>query len=79
MMRTSYWRGIAALALMALAAFCAALLIGSAGLSSSRALEALFGGADDFSRMIVRTVRLPRAVAAFSVGSLLALSGVLLQ
>jgi iron complex transport system permease protein len=29
--------------------------------------------------MIVQTVRLPRAVAAFSVGSLLALSGVLLQ
>jgi iron complex transport system permease protein len=79
MTRTSYWRGIAVLLLMALAAFSAALLIGSAGLSSSRALQALFGGGDDFSRMIVRTVRLPRAVAAFSVGSLLALAGVLLQ
>jgi iron complex transport system permease protein len=79
MMRTSYWRGIAALLLLALAAFGAALLIGSAGLSSSRALQALFGGGDDFSVMIVRTVRLPRAVAAFSVGSLLALAGVLLQ
>jgi len=79
MMRTSYWRGIAALVLLALAAFGTALLIGSAGLSSSRALQALFGGGDDFSLMIVRTVRLPRAVAAFSVGSLLALAGVLLQ
>jgi iron complex transport system permease protein len=48
-------------------------------LASGRALQALFGNGDSFSQMIVRTVRLPRAMAAFSVGSLLALSGVLLQ
>jgi iron complex transport system permease protein len=79
MMRTQYWWGLLALGLLAAAAFCAELLIGSAGLSSSRALQALFGGSDGFSQMIVRTVRLPRAIAAFSVGSLLALAGVLLQ
>src|SRR5579864_1373778 len=79
MMRTQYWWGLLALALLAAAALCAELLIGSAGLSSWRALQALFGGGDHFSQMIVGTVRLPRAIAAFSVGSLLALAGVLLQ
>jgi iron complex transport system permease protein len=79
MMRTQYWRGLAVLGALAVMAFCAALLVGSAGLSAPKALQALVGGGDAFSRMIVRTVRLPRAMAAFSVGSLLALSGVLLQ
>jgi iron complex transport system permease protein len=79
MMRTRYWSGLIALCALAIAAFFAALLIGSAGLSFQRSLQALFGGGDEFSRMIVQTVRLPRAVAAFSVGSLLALAGVLLQ
>jgi iron complex transport system permease protein len=79
MMRTQYWWGLAGLTLLATATFCAALLVGSAGLSSAGALRALFGGGDDYSRMIVQTVRLPRAVAGFAVGSLLALAGVLLQ
>src|SRR6202167_5972667 len=79
MMRTQYWWGLAGLTLLAAATFCAALLIGSAGLSSAGAVRALFGGGDEFSRMIVQTVRLPRAIAGFAVGSLLALAGVLLQ
>ncbi len=76
-MRTQYWWGLAGLALLAAATFCAALLVGSAGLSTGGALRALFGGGDEFSRMIVQTVRLPRTIAGFAVGSLLA--GVLLQ
>src|ERR1700726_1048113 len=79
MMRTQYWWGLAGLALVAAATFCAALLVGSAGLSTGGAVRALFGGGDEFSRMIVHTVRLPRAIAGFAVGSLLALAGVLLQ
>jgi iron complex transport system permease protein len=79
MMRTQYWSGLTVLCAVATAAFLAALLIGSAGLSAHQSLNALFGGGDEFSRMIVQTVRLPRAICAFSVGSLLALSGVLLQ
>jgi iron complex transport system permease protein len=79
MMRTQYWWGLAGLAVLAMATFCAALLIGSAGLSAGSAVRALFGGGDEFSRMIVQTVRLPRAIAGFAVGSLLALAGVLLQ
>jgi iron complex transport system permease protein len=79
MMRTQYWWGLAALGALATGAFCAALLVGSAGLSATSSLQALLGGGNEFSQMIVRTVRLPRAIAAFSVGSLLALAGVLLQ
>jgi iron complex transport system permease protein len=79
MMRTQYWWGLAVLGLLAAAALLAELLIGSAGLSLSAALHGLVGSGDAFSRMIVITVRLPRAVAAFSVGGLLALAGVLLQ
>ncbi|HEY1726194.1 MAG TPA: iron ABC transporter permease [Steroidobacteraceae bacterium] len=79
MMRNQYWWGLAALAAVSLAILGAALLVGSAGLTPATALRAAFGGGDDFSRMIVQTVRLPRAIAGFAVGSLLALSGVLLQ
>src|SRR6204780_2103301 len=79
MMRTQYWWGLAGLALLAAVTFCAALLVGSAGLSTGGGVRALFGGGDEFSRLIVQTVRLPRAIAGFAVGSLLALAGVLLQ
>src|ERR1017187_10359667 len=79
MLRRRYGWGLASLAVLAAATFCAALLIGSAGLGSGRAWQTLLGGGDDFSRLIVWTVRLPRATAAFAVGSLLALAGVLLQ
>jgi iron complex transport system permease protein len=71
--------GLAGLALLAAAAFCITLLVGSSGLGAARAFNALLGGGDEFSRLIVRSVRLPRAVAAFAVGGFLALAGVLLQ
>jgi iron complex transport system permease protein len=71
--------GLAGLGLIAAAAFCLTLLVGSAGLGPARALQTLLGGGDDFSRLIIWSVRLPRAVAAFAVGGLLALAGVLLQ
>ncbi|HEY6452320.1 MAG TPA: iron ABC transporter permease [Steroidobacteraceae bacterium] len=79
MLPRRYGWGLAALGLLAATAFCATLLIGSADLPPGRALHGLFGGGDDLSRLIVRTVRLPRATAAFAVGGLLALAGVLLQ
>jgi iron complex transport system permease protein len=64
---------------LAVAVFGAALLIGSSGISLSRALAALAGGGDEATRNVLIAVRLPRVLAAFGVGSLLALSGVLLQ
>lgn len=79
MLRRRYTWGLGLLALLAAGAFCLTLLTGSAGLSPSRALGAVLGHGDDFSRLIVWTVRLPRATAAFAIGALLALAGVLLQ
>ena len=79
MLRRRYGWGLAGLATLAAGSFCATLLIGSAGLAPGRALQTLLGGGDDFSRLIVWSLRLPRASAAFAVGSLLALAGVLLQ
>ena len=67
------------LAALATAVFFAALLIGSSGIGVRRALEALAGSGDAASRSVLLGVRLPRVLAAFGVGSLLALSGVLLQ
>ena len=72
-------RGLALLVLLALAVFLAALLIGSSGISAPRALAALAGGGDEATRTVLIGVRLPRVLAGFGVGSLLALSGVLLQ
>ena len=72
-------RGLALLVLLAFAVFLAALLIGSSGISAPRALAALAGGGDEATRTVLIGVRLPRVLAGFGVGSLLALSGVLLQ
>ena len=75
---TPYWT-LAALAALAAACFGAALLVGTADLPPGRALAALTGSGDELATTIVRTIRLPRAVSAFAVGSLLGLAGVLLQ
>lgn len=72
-------RGLLVLLALAVAVFLAALLIGSSGISPSRALAALAGTGDEATRNVMLGVRLPRVLAAFGVGSLLALSGVLLQ
>jgi iron complex transport system permease protein len=73
------FRGLTLLGLLAVAVFVVALLTGSSGISLSRALAALAGGGDEATRNVLLAVRLPRVLAAFGVGSLLALSGVLLQ
>jgi len=75
---TQYWI-LAGLGVLALASFAASLLIGSADLPLGRALAALAGSGDEMASTIVRTIRLPRSLSAFAVGSLLALAGVLLQ
>src|SRR5687767_13263586 len=68
-------------ALLALAAvvFAAALLIGTSGVTLSNALAALSGSGDEATRSVMLEVRLPRLLAAFGVGGLLAVAGVLLQ
>ena len=72
-------RGLALLVLLAVAVFLVALLTGSSGISAPQALAALAGGGDEATRTVLLDVRLPRVLAGFGVGSLLALSGVLLQ
>jgi len=72
-------RGLAILVLLAAAVLLAALLVGSSGIGLDRTLAALAGGGDEATRSVLFAVRLPRVLAGFGVGSLLALSGVLLQ
>ena len=67
------------LVVLAAVVFAAALLTGSSGISVSRELAALAGSGDAATRSVLVTVRLPRVLAAYGVGSLLALAGVLLQ
>src|ERR1700751_2784237 len=69
-------RRLIALLSLAAAGFAAALLIGTSG-GSLRAV--LAGSGDDPARSVLLDVRLPRLLAAFGVGGLLAVAGVLLQ
>ena len=72
-------RGLLLLLVLAAAVFAAALLTGTSGIGLQRALLALTGHGDEAARSVLLAVRLPRVLAAFGVGSLLALAGVLLQ
>ena len=56
-----------------------ALLSGSADISASMVWQSLTGSAPDNIRSLVIDLRLPRALTAFGVGGLLAVSGVLMQ
>ena len=77
--KVAAWRGLAGLVALAAAVFLASLLVGSSGIGARRVAGALFGSDDDAARNVLTIVRLPRVLAAFGVGSLLALAGVLLQ
>jgi iron complex transport system permease protein len=68
-----------ALAAAAFAAIALALAIGSTSLALPELLQALVSRGDSVTGEIVMRLRLPRALAAFSVGGLLALAGALMQ
>jgi iron complex transport system permease protein len=68
-----------ALAGAALAAFALALATGSTRLPLVDVLHALAAPGDGVAGEIVMQLRLPRALAAFAVGGLLALAGALMQ
>jgi iron complex transport system permease protein len=70
---------LTSLAALALAAFALALTTGSVALGPGTVARAFFGFGDETQRLIVRELRLPRAVAAFATGGELALAGALLQ
>jgi len=67
------------LAIAAVAAFALALASGSAHLSLAELMQALVSTDDSVAGEIVTRLRLPRALAAFAVGGLLALAGALMQ
>lgn len=68
-----------ALTLSCIAGLAGALLVGSVPLAFGDVLNILGGSGTEPWRTIVLELRLPRALAAFSVGGLLALAGALLQ
>jgi iron complex transport system permease protein len=70
---------LALLAIVALAALAFALATGSVGVDMASILRGLAGDASPGPVAIVRELRLPRALAAFAVGGLLAVAGALLQ
>ena len=68
-----------ALTAAALAAFSFALATGSSSLASWELLDALISPDNSTAGDIVTRLRLPRALAAFATGGLLALAGALMQ
>lgn len=62
-----------------IAALFAALFIGSSDITVRDSIAALFGQGDTLAATAVYQLRLPRALAAFGTGGLLAVSGCLMQ
>jgi iron complex transport system permease protein len=67
------------LVVLAFAAIAASLFIGPADISAREAIAALFGAGDAKAVLIIREIRLPRALAAFIVGAALGGAGAALQ
>jgi iron complex transport system permease protein len=66
---------LALLAAVAMATIVVALAVGSVPVGPASIARALIGSGVDSSAAIVRDLRLPRTLAAFAVGGLLALAG----
>ncbi len=69
---------LAALCLLAVASLGLALVVGSFRVAPADVLGALFGRAGDGADIVIQ-LRLPRALAGFACGGLLALAGALMQ
>ncbi len=69
----------AGLAAASLAAILAACFMGSTAMGADRVLAALMGGGETGDRLVVWSIRLPRALAAFLTGAALGVSGAALQ
>ncbi|MGM0693033.1 MAG: FecCD family ABC transporter permease [Pseudomonadota bacterium] len=67
------------LAAIALATLGLSVSLGSVALAPGKILTALGGGGDALTRTLILELRLPRALAAFATGGLLAVAGALMQ
>ncbi|HTJ54116.1 MAG TPA: iron chelate uptake ABC transporter family permease subunit, partial [Nitrosospira sp.] len=65
--------------LLGFASLLIGLLFGSVDIPFSKIVQVLLSSADSSSHQIVWQLRLPRVLAAFACGGLLALAGALLQ
>jgi len=70
---------LGALGLAALASVLVSVMLGSVALAPSEVRAVFLGGGSDLARMLVLDLRLPRTLAAFATGGLLAVAGALMQ
>src|SRR6202050_3610616 len=70
---------IAALVVLVIMLALVSLGIGPVRLSPVIVIDALFGGGSDVQQVIVREIRLPRAILGLAIGAILGLSGAALQ
>jgi iron complex transport system permease protein len=70
---------MAALIVLVVLLVLVSLGTGPVRLSPPTVIEALFGSGSDVQQMIVREIRLPRAILGFAIGAILGLSGAALQ
>mgnify|MGYP005748695701 CR=1 FL=1 len=77
--RRRAWAVIAGLALAGVLAQVWALAAGELDIPAREVLGALFGGGQGMGADVVRELRLPRAVAVYACGGLLAMAGALMQ
>lgn len=69
----------ASLALLVLALFVVSLLVGPAELGLGNSITGLFAGGGEAAAIIMREIRLPRALLGLAIGISLGLSGAVLQ
>ena len=70
---------MAALVVVVVLLLLLSLGVGPVRLSPLSVIDALFGGGIDVAQVIVREIRLPRAILGFAIGAMLGLSGAALQ
>lgn len=70
---------LTALSVLVLVLFCGSLLVGPAGLSWWDSIAALVAGEGDAAVLVMREIRLPRAILGAMIGATLGLSGAVLQ
>lgn len=78
-MKDRYWLLLVCLVLLTLVLFALSLLTGPASLAVSDSLRALFTGQGDAIVLVMREIRLPRALLGLMIGASLGLSGAVLQ